>query len=193
MSDKRRTFIAVRFSPEVVSELSTLEETLKRTIGDRARIKWVQPHNIHLTLQFLGDVDFTLFPKLSGGLSGAYGDVEPFQVTLAGAGSFPSPRKPRVVWAGIQNGAGELKKLLACTLQVTEPLGFERENRPFRAHVTLGRVKNPKNNSDISKQLDRMADHPLGQCQIDSVHLVTSELKPSGPIYTTLDSFPLGR
>jgi len=193
MSERRRTFVAVRFSSEVVSELARLEDGLKDSIGSRARIKWVEPHNIHLTLQFLGDVEQALFPKLSGGLSGAYGDVDPFEVTLAGTGSFPSPRKPRVVWAGIQTGAHELKRLLACTLTVTEPFGFKRENRPFRAHVTLGRVKDPRKSSDISTQLEKMGAVELGKCQIDSVHLVTSELKPSGPIYTTLDSFTLGR
>ena len=114
-------------------------------------------------------------------------------MALAGAGSFPSPRKPRVIWAGIQAGVGELKKLLACSLRVTEPLGFERENRPFRAHVTLGRVKDPRKSSDISIHLDQLRDVDLGKCQIDSVHLVTSELRPSGPIYTTLDSFSLGK
>lgn len=193
MSERKRLFIAVRFSDEVIASLDRLEGRLRDAVGSLAKVKWVQPHNIHLTMQFLGDVDTALIPKLSGGLSGAYLDVQPFEVTLAGVGCFPNPRKPRVVWAGIQHGTGELKTIHACTLRVTEPLGFERENRPFRVHVTLGRIRDPRRSRDISGALEKVGSVEVGKCQIDAVHLVASELRPSGPIYTTLDSFSLGR
>jgi 2'-5' RNA ligase len=193
MSEKKRCFVAVRFSDEVVSALDRQEGRLRESLNNRLRVKWVPPANIHLTLQFLGDVDLGLIPKLADGLAGAFGDVAPFEVWLRGLGVFPSARRPRVLWMGIRAGADQLKALAACTHRVTLPLGFEPEDRPFRAHVTLGRVKDHRKSLDISGVFERLADAEAGRCQIDMVHLVASELRPTGPIYNTLDSFPLGR
>lgn len=192
MSERTRCFIAVRFSEEVIDALERLVERLRTRNADRARVKWVRPANIHLTLQFLGDVDNGLVPKLAGGLSGAFGDVEPFEVHLQGVGAFPSAGRPRVVWMGMAQGADQLKTLAACVHRVTGPLGFAPGDRPFRAHVTLGRMKDPRKAVQLAGLLTEVSGAEGGRCQIDMVHLVKSELRPSGPIYTTLDSFPLG-
>jgi RNA 2',3'-cyclic 3'-phosphodiesterase len=195
MSDKLRLFIAVRFSDEVRENLARMQERLRHRLPPAADIKWVPPANIHLTLQFLGNVDAGLLPKLAGSLNGAYDDVAPFTAELAGLGAFPSPRRARVIWAGMRHGADGLRALHAATLRVTEGFGFEPEKRPFKAHVTLGRARSRKRRQpgpDISAALEPQAEVEIGKCQIGAVHLVKSELKPQGPEYSNLDSFPVG-
>ncbi|HUU03632.1 MAG TPA: RNA 2',3'-cyclic phosphodiesterase [Myxococcota bacterium] len=193
MVESKRTFIAVNFAASVLDALADLQGLLRKSLGDRTGIKWVSPANIHLTLQFLGQVDTELLPLLIEELSGAFSKNDPFEVGLRGAGCFPSPSRPRVIWAGITDGAQDLEALYAATLRMTEPMGFEREKRPFKPHLTLGRVKDPGKLGNISGAITRFELHQVGSCQIDCVDLMASELRPRGPVYTTLDSFPLGK
>jgi RNA 2',3'-cyclic 3'-phosphodiesterase len=195
MSDKLRLFIAVRFSKDVTLALADLSERLRRDLDGRAPIKWVEAQNIHLTLQFLGDVGEGLVPKLAGSLSGAYGDLAPFEVELGGVGAFPRPNRAKVIWAGMRHGADGLRALHAATQGVTAGFGVEPEDRPFKAHVTLGRLRIGRGRGrapDLSAALSPLAERAFGTCQIGEVHLVRSELKPTGPVYTTLDTFPVG-
>jgi 2'-5' RNA ligase len=193
MPATKRTFIAVKFSTEVISALDDIQSRLKSAVGSRAKVKWVKPGNIHLTLQFLGEVGVDVLDEMAGLLKEAFRDNPPFEVRLSGLGAFPSPKKPRVVWVGIQAGVGELRAVSDAVFEVTGAFGFAREKRPFKPHVTLGRVRDPRKSSGISEGLEKTGEADAGSCQIDVVHLVASELTPAGPIYTTLDSFPLGR
>lgn len=193
VGDKLRLFIAVRFQTEVADALAKLLHRLEGRLAPDANIKWVSPGNVHLTLQFLGDVDDGLLPKLAGSLTGAYTDLAPFEVDLAGIGAFPKPNRARVIWAGLRHGADGLKALHTATLAVTGDFGFEPEDRPFKAHVTLGRVRTRGGRKpDLAKPLSALAEVEIGKCQITEVHLVKSVLEPTGPTYTTLDSFPIG-
>lgn len=192
MSDRKRSFLAVHFSSEVSERIVELQADLKNGSPEKA-VKWVEPHNLHLSLQFLGDVDVGLFPKLSGGLRGAFADVQPFPIVLGGVGAFPSAERPRVVWVGFRTGANDLHTLQACVERVTEPLGFSPEKREFRAHVTLGRVKDEHAARGLKPALDLFEKAEAGQCQIGVVELMTSELRSNGPRYSVLDTFPIGR
>lgn len=192
MSESKRSFIAVYFSKTLIDSLVELQSNLRGALGERAAVKWVNGSNIHLTLQFLGQVDGELLPLLSEELAGAFSANAPFEVVLRGAGCFPGPSRPRVIWAGITAGAEELAALYQALVNVTGPLGFEPEKRPFKPHVTLARIKNPRKIGNISRAITKLADQPLGSCQIDQVCLMASELRPQGPLYTTLDSFALG-
>jgi 2'-5' RNA ligase len=193
MPERKRTFIAVRFSAEVERGLVGVVEQLERRLRNKLKVKWVGNHQLHLTLQFLGDVDIGLFPKLAGGLKGAFRDMSPFEVVVTGVGAFPTQVKPRVIWAGFKTGADNLKTLQSLVLGVTEPLGFPREERPFSPHVTLGRVKEGGRPAPITDELASMLQAEVGRCQIDMVVLMTSDLRPEGPVYSTIDSFPLGQ
>jgi 2'-5' RNA ligase len=193
MPETKRTFIAVRFSDEVISALGNIQARLKAALGSRSKIKWVEPKNIHLTLQFLGDVGVEVLGEMAGLLSVAFSGNPPFEVSLHGLGTFPSAQKPRVVWAGMVAGVLELEAVSDAVHQVTGEFGFRREKRPFKPHVTLGRIRDPRKSGNISEALKEIREVGVGSCQIDVVHLVASELRPQGPVYTTLDSFPLGR
>ncbi|MBN2495977.1 MAG: RNA 2',3'-cyclic phosphodiesterase [Deltaproteobacteria bacterium] len=193
MSERMRCFVAVRFSDELVASLDDLTRALRRKLDPHELFKWVAADKIHLTLQFLGDVDAGLVPKLAGGLSGAFADIGPFEVALAGAGAFPSASRPRVLWTAVHRGADGLKALHSATVQITEGFGFEPEQRPFQPHATLARLRRKKKAPDLSKEIAGFADRQAGGCQIGAVDLIRSQLRPDGPVYTTLDSFPLGR
>ncbi len=193
MSATKRAFIAVRFSDQIISALDGIQSRLRASLGRRAKVKWVEPQNIHLTLQFLGEVGVEVLDEMAGLLSQAFCNNPPFEVKLQGLGVFPSPKKPRVVWAGIVAGVSRLRAVSESVHQITKEFGFRREKRPFRPHVTLGRIRDPRKSGDISMALEEAGEFEAGSCQIDVVHLVASELRPQGPLYTTLDSFPLGR
>jgi RNA 2',3'-cyclic 3'-phosphodiesterase len=193
MPETKRTFLAVHFSNPIIEALARLQDRLKSKAGTRARIKWVTPGNIHVTLQFLGEVETGLLSALSGELEHAFTHIEAFDIEVAGVGAFPSPIKPRVVWAGVEKGQEELAALARQVQEATGALGFEPEKRSFRPHVTLGRVRDPRKTGELSSALDEFGGERIGECQIGEVALVASDLRPTGPVYTTLDSFPLGR
>lgn len=191
MGERIRAFIAVQLGQELERALLQVARRLDHVLGRRLRVKWVRSGQIHVTLQFLGDVDTGILPKLADGLRGAFRDLKPFSVRIGGLGAFPSPVRPRVIWAGSKEGGDLLRTLNRLTLAVTEPLGFPREERPFSPHVTLGRVKEGGRLPDITAELRAESGGDVGECQIDRVHLVRSELRPDGPVYTTVDSFLL--
>jgi 2'-5' RNA ligase len=193
MIEKKRTFIAVHFSDEVIANLAKILSQVRRLTGEQIKIKWVEPHNVHLTLQFLGDTDTDMLARIASGLKGAFVDVQSFEVSLAEIGAFPSPARPRVIWVGIKSGVDRLKTLQDCVERVTSPLGFMPENREFKAHVTLGRVKEYRRSADLVTTLAQFNASQAGKCHINAVHMMSSDLKPTGPVYSILDSFPIGR
>ncbi len=193
MTEKKRMFIAVNFPEKLQEAVERFAIKLRRKLDPDARsFKWVPPRNIHLTLQFLGDVDMGLLPKLAGGLPGAFSDIPSFRVQVVGCGAFPSLLRPRIIWAGMRHGADGFRALHSATLQVTEGFGFEPETRPFKAHVTLARLRRGKQAPDIREETKNRSQEVVGECQIERVVLMASELKPNGPIYSILDSFDLG-
>jgi len=193
MTEKKRMFIAVNFPENLQETVEGFALNLQRKLDPDARsFKWVEPRNIHLTLQFLGDVDMGLLPKLAGGLPGAFSDIPSFHVQVAGCGAFPSLLRPRIIWAGMRHGADGFRALHSATLRVTEDFGFVPETRPFKAHMTLARLRRSKQTPDIREEIENTSHEVVGECQIERVVLMASELKPNGPIYSILDSFDLG-
>ncbi len=187
-----RTFIAVHFTPEIVANLEGIAQKLRASLGKHNKINWVQAQNIHLTLQFLGDVSPPGLEELAFGLSRAFVDTCPFEIELRGVGCFPTPTKPRVIWVGMHTGRQSVAALQQCVHAVTAPLGFIPEQRPFNPHVTLGRVKWFNDSKNLLAFFEKNADLGAGKCQIQAIHLMGSKLTPAGARYTVLDSFELG-
>jgi 2'-5' RNA ligase len=192
MVERERAFIAVHFSDEVITNLTTILSQVHRMIGAQSVVRWVEPRNVHLTLQFLGNTDMSMVPKLTSELRGAFSDIQPFDVSLTGIGAFPAPTRPRVIWIGIDSGVDNLKTLQACVEVVTTPLGFIPERRSFKPHVTLGRVKEDRHPVDLTKMLEKLHEAQAGTSRIDAVFLMKSDLKPTGPVYSILDRFQIG-
>ncbi len=184
-----RLFFAVNLSDEIRARLHQEQSSLKALGAD---VKWVERDNIHVTLKFLGEVPETRAPELSAAAEGIAESAQPFALGISGLGCFPSVRSPRVVWAGITRGADQMAALAESVDKAMERLGFERENRPFKAHVTLGRVRSPKGQTPLAEGLQRGSAVEAGEMRVDHFSLMRSELRPGGPIYTVLQDFALG-
>jgi 2'-5' RNA ligase len=186
-----RAFVAVPVSDEIEQLVSEVERDLK-TVA--ANVKWVRPENIHITLKFLGNTTQDTIDGLCGALPEALRGRHRFDVLIAGAGTFPPGGKaPRVVWIGLQDGTDGLIEVAGMVEAVTSSLGFEKEERPFRPHLTIGRVR--RGSGRLKELADRVAGirfNPL-KLGVDRVNLVRSRLGPQGPTYTVLESFALER
>jgi 2'-5' RNA ligase len=183
-----RLFFAVKLSEEIQARLHEEQGALKALGAD---VKWVERDNIHVTLKFLGEVPETRVPELSAAAEGIAESAQPWGMGISGLGCFPSVRSPRVVWAGITQGADQMAALAESVDKAMERLGFERENRPFKAHVTLGRVRSPQGKAQLAEGLARASQAHGGEMPVNHFCLMQSELRPSGPIYTVLKDFPL--
>ena len=139
--EKVRTFIAIKLTPEIISNIGRVQEELKRT---DAQVKWVEPDNIHLTLKFLGHVTPEELEKVKITTKETLGPFAPFEMGVASLGAFPKIKYPRVIWVGIDRGRGELKRIAFSIEENLSKIGFAKEKRTFSHHLTLGRVKSSK-------------------------------------------------
>jgi len=183
-----RLFVAVDLSDEAKRALSGLLSRLK---GLDSGVRWVAPENLHVTLKFLGNVEEGKVEAIRGALSGALSGFKPFAIRLKGLGAFPSAKRPRVVWMGVEEGNEELSALARAVEVALERLGFPREGREFVAHVTLGRVKS-RASGGLLRFLERPEGIPEVRQEVREVVLMRSVLRPEGPEYTPLFKFPLG-
>ena len=181
-----RSFIAIDIPMEIKAELTKLQNSLKR-LG--VAISWTRPEGVHLTLKFLGDVEPHVIPDIVNALIAAVDNTKSFNIIVEGVGCFPNPRRPRVLWVGL-NGGESLSQLQNVVEVATEPLGFPREHREFHPHLTLGRVKNPHGIERVVCELEHLG-FPRHEFTASEVRLMKSDLKPTGAVYTVLHSFPL--
>jgi 2'-5' RNA ligase len=187
-----RLFVAVDIDDATRRRIEHMTDGLRRVVeraGRTARIAWVPPDRLHLTLQFVGEVSDAVGGEIVARL-GAPFDRPPFELRFGPIGMFPSTGPPRVVWLGIEEGAGELVSLQASVARRLEGVPFRREPRPFSPHLTLARFKEGGTRADRN----RIAGVPLeaaGGCTIDRVTLYRSRLSPRGPTYMPLASTPL--
>jgi len=189
VSERIRSFFAVIIPPEAAERLRAAQERLRAADPS---VKWVHPDTFHITLKFLGGVEpprlSTLWPPVRQALEGS----RPFALRFRGVGAFPNPKRARVIWAGTTDGAEELTKLAARVEGVCAEHGFEPESRPFRAHLTLGRVRQPGPNAALAAVMAELSEAELGEAQIERVVLMKSELTRTGAIYHILEEKPLG-
>ncbi|MCC6126531.1 MAG: RNA 2',3'-cyclic phosphodiesterase [Pirellulales bacterium] len=183
-----RTFIAVEISAAARKKAAELIEILRAAGAD---VKWVEPHNLHLTLQFLGDVPETAIADVCNAVKRGAAEVEPFDLEIFGAGAFPNVGKPRTVWLGAKEGAEKMADLHDCAALALAELGFQDEDRRFQTHLTIGRVKSMKNVSLLTPLLRRYADFSAGKISVDRVIVFSSRLERGGPIYEKLAAAPL--
>jgi 2'-5' RNA ligase len=183
----KRLFIAVKVNPE--GELLRMISSLKALLGAE-NIKWVDTANIHLTLEFLGDTDEKRIRILGNMLKEKCTGFGPFDFVLAGLGVFKNFRDPRVIWIGIQSP----EKLAILNNIISEGLkssGFRIEERRFKPHLTLGRVKSCKDTENLKSVLEKYRDQQFQVVHVNEIILFESILSQTGPIYKSLGNFPL--
>ncbi len=186
-----RAFIAVELPAELQQKIHKATANFRRGIDPLVR--WTAAENMHLTLKFLGDVSQPNVEFLIQMLRSQAELVSPFIIQLTGLGSFPGPKRPRVIYIGIQAPAalGALQREIE---SASRRLGYEAEERPFSPHLTLGRVRqniSASGQQNIRHAIEGTQVDVLGSARIDSVHLYKSELRPTGSVYTRLYSAPL--
>ena len=179
-----RTFIAIELSDKIKDILAQVQAHLKYSGAD---VKWVDKDNIHLTLKFLGEIDEKMCEKVKSILDDIAKTVEPFEISLKDVGAFPNIDFPRVVWVGLDKGTKESIELAdKINAELSTKIGFDKESRPFAAHLTVGRVRSGKNKAALREKVASCQFPVTSSEHISSVILFQSKLTPTGPIYTKL-------
>jgi 2'-5' RNA ligase len=186
-----RTFIAVDLGKAIRDRCVALQEVLARAGTD---VKWVEPENVHVSLLFLGEVEDRDVANLCRAVAEVCAAHGPFAMHVETAGCFPNPRRPRVLWVGVGEGAAELVALHDALETPLLELGcYRREERRYKPHITLGRVRGDRPASALATALLKQASWHGGVTQVQEVRVLSSELTPQGPIYTVLSRAPLSR
>jgi 2'-5' RNA ligase len=184
-----RAFVAVNLDEPLRAALGQAQGRLRQVPAD---VSWTLPGNIHLTLKFLGEIGERGVERVGRALEGAAASHAPFTARVGGFGVFPPKGPPRVLWAGMTEGGEALVSLQASVERALAALGFPREGRPFRPHLTLGRVRSPRNAAALAEAAAALGGGVLGTVTVAHIDLMRSQLHPKGSIYTVLRSIPLG-
>ncbi len=190
--DAIRAFIAIELPTDIQDKLGKVLSALE-TRAPKV-VRWVPPNNIHLTLKFLGNVSPGNLNNLVDVMKCEALRHQPNRFCVAGCGAFPNRARPRVIWVGV-NGTRELDNLQHAIDRETARLGYPSEERKFSPHLTLGRVSqhaNPTEVRQVGDALSGLSVGELGHVSVSAIMLYRSDLKPGGAIYTPLASAPLG-
>ena len=201
-----RAFIALPLPPEWTAALATTVAQLRSSIPAGV-VRWANPEGIHLTLQFLGNTDALLIPDiiaaltrhLTGPMSGPTAVPAPPVLTLSGLGAFPSGDRPRVIWAGVSGDLHALAALRQSVVNATAGLGWPDDKRPFRPHLTIGRVRDNATPARrravahaIAARVSAGSPPPARPWTANAVRLYRSVLAPAGAVYTSLAEVKIG-
>ena len=193
-----RAFIALEPSIAVLRRVTACQQRLREAweAAGGPRVKWAALEHAHVTMKFLGSIPEPLVEALADMLTGVGRTLRPVKVAVRHLGTFGGS-SPRVLWAGIEDlkegrGSGLADAARAVSDACAE-LGFEPEKRPFRAHLTLGRVKDRKKGFQADQVISGISDTDFGTMTFSELILYRSELTPKGAIYTSVARAPLGR
>ena len=171
-----RTFVAIEVSnKDVLNSIHKIQTELN------IKAKPVELHNMHFTVQFLGDVSEDMVRKISDALNSI--EFSAFSISFMGVGVFPKPSFPRVIWIGTNDGINELEKLAEMIRTKLSQIGFHPDKK-FKSHVTIFRVKNKI--EDLSSKLEKFSSCSFGKQLVSEIKLKKSVLSYQGPIYTDL-------
>jgi RNA 2',3'-cyclic 3'-phosphodiesterase len=202
-----RLFVAIDIDDDVQAAVAKLQQELKGRMKNQNGLKWVNPELMHLTLKFLGEADENRVDEISDAVEIACGDKKVFEFSLSTVGTFGRPVK--VLWLGNEEPGEKIVRLAADIEQALEQLGFEKEDRPFSAHLTLARVKDSGVDKNLRQLLKNYARVQIPKVLVDSVCLYKSQLTPhlpnihkigqkegagltsDGPVYTLLRKIEL--
>lgn len=177
-----RAFVGVRIDPDVAQKISVVQSQLKRNLEG---IRWVARENLHFTLKFLGPVEEEKIAPASEALEGALRPFPRFSILARGIGAFPDIRRARVLWVGLEGSS--LAPLAAGVEAALEAIGFGREKRGFKSHLTIGRWRNFNGRPELLRdELEHWKEYDFGQTRVDEVVFFQSILKAEGAIYHPL-------
>jgi len=183
-----RCFIAIEIPETIKKSVLDIIDSLRKSGAD---VKWLTDENLHITLQFLGETDESLIPAIKGALDKILATYSPFYIKIANVGCFPDGRRPRIIWVGME----EAQTLITLRKDIATEMvkfGYQKEERGFTPHVTIGRVKSNRNMGELLRRLEefKIADFP--GFEVQNIRLMKSELKPSGAKHYCLAEIPIG-
>ena len=188
-----RAFVAIELEGEVQMALRSLHGRLKK--APLARLgRWVAPESIHLTLKFLGDVPAARLPEVQAAVERACQGVTPFEIAISELGCFPNLQRPRVVWVGVEEPSGALRRLQSAVERELARLGFRPEGRGFKPHLTLARIRDQarsRERAQLGAWVRQQSVPQRATMRVCRVSLMRSVLGPGGAVYTRLGEAPL--
>ncbi|NQT78556.1 MAG: RNA 2',3'-cyclic phosphodiesterase [Bacteroidetes bacterium] len=184
----KRLFAAIKIHPTKVFTAQYL--SLKKSLADE-KIRWVNPDNIHITLKFFGETAEHHISNIADALRAAADTVPAFTLDLKNTGIFGSSYNPRVIWFGIDAG-NELQLLSENVFLELEKIGIEHDRQNFVPHLTIARIKYLKDKKHFQQIIDQHKEGFIQKEEVNEFHLFESILRPQGPLYNVIKSFPLG-
>ena len=187
-----RAFIAIELSPDVVRKVDEVSSSLRERMGELP-IRWTPAENVHLTLKFLGDVSTTSVDNLAEIIQRVARSHACFEMSIGGLGIYPDARRPRVIWLGVE-APQKLNAIQRSIEHEINRLGYEKSDREFSPHLTIGRVSRSadfQELKEIGSSLQNENVGFLGATRVDHINLFRSDLKPSGAEYSRVFSAPL--
>jgi len=184
-----RAFLAIEPPENILQKISGLQEKLKREIT--GRLSWTRPQGQHLTLKFFGDISKEDIDNISAAVQKRAVAESKLNLKIEKLGVFPDARRPRVLWCGV---AGDMERLIHLQKKLDgdfAALGFPAEERSFKAHLTLARIKDPRDVTGMNEALKKHDSFKAGEFTGDKLFLFQSTLSPQGAVYTKLAEFAL--
>lgn len=183
MSHTIRTFIAFPLSIELQKIIKHVQNHLKQL---DCHIKWGNPENIHLTIKFLGDVKLKNIEALTNLMSNLFKDTKSIKTDLTQLGAFPNSNRPRIVWIGLKDATQEIARLAKTIDKELGSIGFKKDPKPFTPHITIGRLRSPRNVIHLSQAISEFHLPENHTEHLNRIVLFKSTLTPQGPIHESL-------
>jgi 2'-5' RNA ligase len=182
-----RIFIGIKLDNQVHDAIESFLKPFKKM---RSPLRWVKRENVHLTLKFIGEISEDRYSQLEARLADkGYSDSD-LEIVLSGCGSFGRRNDLDIFWLGIEKNTG-LEDLFNQIEDSLAPLGIDKETRPFKPHITVGRNKKRFNFKSLLRMMEDYADRQIAQFSATCFQVFKSDLKPEGPAYTILKEIPL--
>ncbi|WP_297979158.1 RNA 2',3'-cyclic phosphodiesterase [uncultured Methanobrevibacter sp.] len=185
-NEKVRSFLAIELDEELVPKILEVQKDFKKT---NTKIKYVPAENMHFTLKFFGDIDKYMIEDISTGVERVIKNYSSFELKIENCGSFPNERTIKVLWLGIDKNS-KITDLQKDLDKEFKKLGFKKE-RNYISHLTIGRVKSPKNKNEIKEVIEKNRKISIGSMRANRICLKKSTLTPQGPIYENIKTFDL--
>lgn len=189
--DHVRLFVACEVPDDVKESIGEVIENLRTRSGNAVR--WIRPEGVHVTLKFLGEVPTKKLPAVKLAIQEAVVGHSPFELEFSNIGTFGGREGLRIMWVGIAGDVLRLEALVRAVNAALAVVGFEPERRPFRPHLTLGRVRDEistRNRAEIEVAVGKVSVPPVSW-RTAQVSLMRSRLTPQGATYEVLATFPL--
>ncbi len=185
-----RTFLALDLDTPIRRAIAAAAEELP---ADGAKVRWVEPHNLHLTMKFLGDVPDADVVSMCRAVEAAAGGLDPLMFDVAGLACTPERGPVKMIWAEVLDPCGKLAEAFYELEAAMEVLGFDVERRAFKPHITVGRVRYCPNPAAMRQATARLGDEEFGTQDADEIVVYSSELTKEGPVYAAMAHCRLGR